>query len=345
MTDAQQEQDAAPQAGARFAWTRRHTLTVVVICAALILDTIDISIMNVALPPIKSELGFTEAGLSWVVNGYLVTFGGFLLLCGRIGDILGHRRMLIAGLVLFAASSLAAGLAPNAETLIVMRAVQGCGAALISPMTLALLARIFPEGPRAKAIAAWGMAAGLSGILGLVLGGLLTIGPGWRWIFLINVPISALVIAGVLLWIARDHRPARRTQRFDLTGAVLSTAGVTLLTIGIVQSSQTGWTSPTTLLPLIVGLALLAAFTLHEARAKDPLLPFTLLKIPNVAGANVTQALVGGGMFAILYIATLYQQEVLHYNPLQTGLGSRDPRAATSSTSSARPSSSASAWP
>ncbi|MFB9469645.1 MFS transporter [Nonomuraea salmonea] len=267
MTDAQQEQDAAPQAGARFAWTRRHTLTVVVICAALILDTIDISIMNVALPPIKSELGFTEAGLSWVVNGYLVTFGGFLLLCGRIGDI-----------------------------------------------------------------------------LGLVLGGLLTIGPGWRWIFLINVPISALVIAGVLLWIARDHRPARRTQRFDLTGAVLSTAGVTLLTIGIVQSSQTGWTSPTTLLPLIVGLALLAAFTLHEARAKDPLLPFTLLKIPNVAGANVTQALVGGGMFAMLYIATLYQQEVLHYNPLQTGLGSRDPRAATSPTSSARPSSSASAW-
>ncbi|MET7425984.1 MFS transporter [Dactylosporangium sp. NPDC005555] len=326
MTDAQQLRNDTPQAAvqekAPFVWTRRHTLIVVVICAAQILDTIDISIMNVALPQIKGELGFSEASLSWVVNGYLVTFGGFLLLCGRAGDILGHRRILLAGLGVFAVASLVAGLASDDWTLVAMRALQGCGAALISPMTLALLARIFPEGPRAKAIAAWGMAAGLSGIFGLAVGGLLTIGPGWRWIFLINLPVCAAVIVGALLWLDRDQRPAQRTQRFDLIGSVASTAGVLLLTVGIVQSSQEGWSAPQAIVPLAAGIALIAYFVLHEGRvAKDPLLPFSLVKIPSVVGANITQALVGSGMFAMLYVATLYQQEVLHYNPLQTGLG------------------------
>ncbi|MEV0637163.1 MFS transporter [Streptomyces sp. NPDC050619] len=315
MTDSQPVE-------AEFVWTRRHTLIVVVICAALVLDTIDISVMNVALPRIKDHLGFSEAGLSWVVNGYLVTFGGFLLLCGRVGDILGHRRVLLAGLVVFAVASLVAGLAPDPATLVAMRAAQGVGAALISPMTLALLARTFPEGPRAKAIAAWGIAAGLSGAFGLIVGGLLTVGPGWRWIFLINVPVSVVVILGVLRWLDRDRRAGRSTQRFDLVGSVASTLGVALLTVAIVQSSQEGWDSAQIIAPFIIGLALIAYFVLHEGRvAKDPLLPFSLIRIPNVAGANVTQALVGSGMFAMLYIATLYQQEVLHYGPLETGLG------------------------
>jgi EmrB/QacA subfamily drug resistance transporter len=324
MTDSQQEQNAPPLTAAEeaepFVWTRRHTLMLAVVCAALILDTIDISIVNVALPQMKAHLGFTEAGLTWVVNGYLVSFGGFLLLGGRAGDILGHRRVLLAGLGLFTMASLVAGLAPDASTLIAMRALQGCGAALISPMTLALLATIFPDGPRAKAIAAWGMAAGLSGVFGLVIGGLLTIGPGWRWIFLINVPLTLAVIGGTLLWLDRDQL-ARRSQRFDLAGAIVATLGVTLLTVGIVQSSQAGWGSPRAIVPLVAGLTLIAYFALHEGRAaKDPLLPFSLVKIPTVTGANITQALVGSGMFVMLYLVTLYQQDVLHYSALETGL-------------------------
>ncbi|PTA45213.1 MFS transporter [Micromonospora sp. RP3T] len=325
MTDSQQVQAVPQQASGQetpFVWTRRHTMIVLVICAALVMETIDVSIMNVALPPIKDEFGFTEADLSWVVNGYLVPFGGFLLLFGRVGDIFGHRRMLVAGVAIFAVASLVAGLAPNGNTLIVMRALQGVAAALISPMTLALLARTFPEGPRAKAIAAWGMAAGLSGVVGLIVGGLLTVGPGWRWIFLINVPVSLLVIVGVLRWLGHDQRPARRTQRFDLVGAIVSTVGVTLLTVGVLQVSEVGWGSARAIVPLTAGLALLAYFVFHETRvAEDPLLPASLIRIPNVAGANITQALVGSGMFAMLYIATLYQQDVLHYSPLQTGLG------------------------
>lgn len=325
MTDSRQEQDTpltTEEAEEQFVWTRRHTIMLAVICTALILDTIDTSIMNVALPQIKAQLGFTEAGLSWVVNGYLVTFGGLLLLCGRAGDILGHRRLLLAGLAVFFVASLGAGLAPDANTLIAMRTLEGCGAAMISPMTLALLATIFPEGPRAKAIAAWGMAAGLSGVLGNIIGGLLAIGPGWRWIFLMNIPVTLAVIIGALHWLAPDQPIARQGQRFDLAGAIAATLGVTLLTVGIVQSSQAGWGSPETFVPLAAGLVLLAYFVVYEGRiAKDPLLPFSLVKIRNVAGANTTQALVGSGMFVMLYLATLYQQDVLHYSPLQTGAG------------------------
>jgi EmrB/QacA subfamily drug resistance transporter len=322
MTDSQQAQGAPSRAAEEpFVWTGRHTLILVVICAASILDTIDISALNVALPTIKAELGFTEASLSWVVNGYLVTFGGFLLLFGRAGDVFGHRRVLLAGLAVFGVASAVAGITSDANTLIAMRALQGIGAAMITPMTLALVARSFPEGPRAKAIAVWGMTNALSGFLALVLGGVLTVGPGWRWIFFINVPLSVLIIIGTLVWLDRDRAPERR-KRLDLVGAVVATLGMSLLTIGIVQAGQSGWGATATIVPLVLGVLFVAYFVLHEGRlAKDPMLPFSLLKIPTVAGANLTQALVGAGMFVLTYVATLYQQDVLHYNALQTGLG------------------------
>jgi EmrB/QacA subfamily drug resistance transporter len=291
-----------------------------VVSAAHILETIDIAIVNVALPQMKATLGFTEAGLSWVVNGYLVTFGGFLLLCGRAGDILGKRRVLLVGLGLFTLASLVAGLAGDATTLVVMRGLQGVSAALISPMTLALLATIFPDGPRAKAIAIWGMISGVSSVVGLILGGLLTNGPGWRWIFLINVPVTIAVIVGTLVWL--DPDPKERQRRpFDVLGALFATAGITLLVYGIVQASQAGWGSASTIVPLAIAVVLIAYFVVHEAKVtKDPLLKLSLFKIPNVIGANLTQALVGSGMFVLFYIATLYQQDVLHYSSLQTGL-------------------------
>ncbi|HEY7595117.1 MAG TPA: DHA2 family efflux MFS transporter permease subunit [Actinophytocola sp.] len=321
MTDSRQDEAVAtPRAEQTFVWTRRHTLMLAVVAAAHILDTIDIAIVNVALPQMKASLGFSEAGLSWVVNGYLVAFGGFLLLCGRAGDILGKRRVLLIGLALFTVASLAAGLATDATTLVVMRGVQGAGAALISPMTLALLATIFPDGPRAKAIAIWGMISGVSGVVGLILGGLLTTGPGWRWIFLINVPVTIAVIVGAVVWLERDPANTRR-RPFDLLGAIIATAGMTLVVLGIVQASQAGWGAASTIVPLVIGVVLLGYLVLHEGRvAKDPLLPLSLFKIPTVTGANATQALVGSGMFVLFYIATLYQQEVLHYNSLQTGL-------------------------
>lgn len=321
MTDSRQEQDATSASAAPpFVWTRRHTLMLAVVSVAHILETIDIAIVNVALPQMRADLGFTEAGLSWVVNGYLVTFGGFLLLCGRAGDILGRRRVLLVGLALFTLASLVAGLASDATTLVVMRGLQGASAALISPMTLSLLATIFPDGPRAKAIAIWGMISGISSVVGLILGGLLTMGPGWRWIFLINVPVTLAVIAGTLGWLDRD--PAERKRRpFDVIGAIVATAGMTLLVYGIVEASQAGWGSSSTIVPLVAAVLLVAYFVVHEGKvAKDPLMPLSLFKIPTATGANVTQALVGSGMFVLFYIATLYEQTVLHYSSLQTGL-------------------------
>jgi EmrB/QacA subfamily drug resistance transporter len=295
-----------------FAWTPRHTTILVVLCVAQVLDGIDVTVVNVALPAIEHRLGFSEDTLSWVVNAYMVTFGGFLLLGGRAGDLLGRRTVFLAGLILFVLGSLASGLAHGSAFLVGARAVQGLAAALIAPMTLALIASHFPKGKaRDRAFAVWGGAYGLSSALGLLLGGLLVNGPGWRWIFLINVPVGAVVFVAALRCL-RPDRPARRHQRFDIAGAVTSTLGVGLLAYGVLAG---------TVVVLLASLLLLGAFLVHETRvAREPLVTFSLFRERSLAGANLVTAMRGAAMFALFYFATLYQQQVLGYSALKTGL-------------------------
>jgi EmrB/QacA subfamily drug resistance transporter len=304
-----------------FTWTRAHTIALVVLCVAQALDGVDVTVVNVALPSIQDQLGFSPASLSWVVNAYMVLFGGFLLLGGRAGDLLGRRRIFLGGLVLFTAASLASGLAPGPGFLVAARAAQGLAAALIAPMTLALIAVIFPEGAaRNRAFAVWGAVYGVSGALGLLVGGLLVNGPGWRWIFLVNVPIGLLVLAAAARWLPAD-RPAGRHRRFDATGAATSTAGVGLLAYAVLQAGTGGWGTAQTIGLLTGAGVLLGYFVIHETRiAAEPLVAFSLFRNRLLVGANLATALRGGAMFALFYFATLYQQQVLHYSALQTGL-------------------------
>ncbi|WP_283136433.1 MFS transporter [Rhizohabitans arisaemae] len=306
-----------------FTWDRGHTLALIVLCLAQVLDSVDATVVNVALPAIRHDLGFDPADLSWVVNAYMVPFGGFLLLGGRLGDLLGHRRILFAGIALFTVASSVAGFAQNAGTLIGGRALQGVGAALIAPMTLALIALIFPEGkPRNRALAAWGASTGVSTTVGLFAGGLLADGPGWRWIFFVNLPV------GLLLLVALRRLPVPETARtpgvrrdFDVVGAITSTAGVGLLAYAILQTESGSWGSARTPILLAVSLALIAYFIVHETRiAREPLIAFSLFRNRSVSGANAIQAVRGGAMFAVFYMLTLYLQEVLGHTALETGL-------------------------
>src|SRR5437764_1853192 len=275
------ENTAAPPAAAEaapFVWTSRLKIALAILCVGHILETVDITIVNVALPKIKVDLGFADADLSWVVNAYTVAFGGFLLLAGRAGDLLGRRRVFLGGLAVFTIASLVAGLAQNAIELVVMRAAQGLAAAFIGPMTLAMLAAAFPEGaPRNKAIGLWGMLSGVSASAGLLIGGLFVNGPGWQWIFLLNIPLGLGLIAASFKYLDAD-KATRRFHRFDVVGAVTVTAGLTLLAYGIVETTKDGWGAPATLVSLGAAVVLLAYFLIHEAFvAKEPLLSISLL--------------------------------------------------------------------
>jgi EmrB/QacA subfamily drug resistance transporter len=317
------EQDIQQSSGPmpRFAWTPTHTIALVVLCVAQALDGIDVTVVNVALPSIQDQLGFSQASLSWVVNAYMVLFGGCLLLGGRAGDLLGRRRVFLGGLVLFSAASLASGLAPNAGMLVAARAAQGLAAALIAPMTLALIAVIFPEGPaRNRAFAVWGAVYGVSSALGLLIGGLLVTGPSWRWIFLVNVPVGVVVLVAAARYLPAD-RPAGRHRRFDVIGAVTSTAGVGLLAYAVLQAGTGGWRTAQTISLLTGAGMLLGYFVIHETRvAAQPLVAFSLFGNRSLTAANAVTALRGGAMFALFYFATLYQQQVLHFSALRTGL-------------------------
>ena len=317
------EPKAMGEATTDFEWTRKHTITLTVLCLAAFLDAIDITVVNVALPAIKDGLGFSQSGLSWVVNAYLILFGGFLLLGGRVGDLLGRRRVFIWGVVAFTAASLGSGLAQNAGTLTVTRGLQGLAGAFVAPMTLAILNGVFPEGkPRDKAFGIWGGITGVAGSLGLVLGGLLGGGPTWRWLFYINIPIGIFMLLAAVRFMP-DDRPQRTTGRaFDLVGAVTGTGGISLLCYAIAQVDQHPWGSGRTVSLLIGAAMVLAYFVVHEARiASQPLVPLNLFANRSVLGANVVSALCGCAMFATFYLATLYQQQVLHFSALKTGLG------------------------
>ncbi|HEX6518524.1 MAG TPA: MFS transporter [Streptosporangiaceae bacterium] len=310
-----------PAAETAFTWTRRHVIALVVLCLAALLDAIDVTVVNVAMPAVKDALHFSEGGLAWMVNAYMVPFGGFLLLAGRAGDVLGRRRILIGGTALFTLSSLGSALAPNAAVMIATRAAEGLSAAFVVPTTLAMLSAVFPPGPaRNRAFALWGGGAAVAGTLGLIFGGLLVSAVGWRWIFFINIPVGAFVIAAALRSLPADVVSGPR-RRFDIAGTITVTAGASLLAYAVVQTGSHPWGSARTLGLLAGAIALIGYFLVHERFvAVQPLMPLALWRNRSVVGANVVSALLSSAVFAMFYSTTLYQQQVLGYSALRTGV-------------------------
>ncbi|MER7244466.1 DHA2 family efflux MFS transporter permease subunit [Kribbella sp. NPDC000426] len=289
-------------------------------CVSQFMVILDASIVNVALPSVQRDLGFTATSLAWVVNGYLLTFAGFMLLGGRAADLFGQRRMLVAGLFLFSASSLLAGLASAPGVLVAARVVQGVGAAMLAPATLAVLNTNFTaEGERARAFGAWSAAGGIGGMAGAVAGGAITTGLSWRWVFLINVPIGAALIGAAVLSLAGAR--ASRRERLDLVGAVTGTAGLAALIYGVMQCADHGWTSAYVVVPGVAGLLLLTIFVVVEARVARPMMPLRLFAIRKVAVGNGMLLLFGAIAIAMWYFTSLYLQDVLGYSALRSGLG------------------------
>src|SRR5882757_8894093 len=300
--------------------TRHGKLVLALLCAVAFLDFVDASIVNVALPSIRTDLGFSEQSLQWVPSAYLLTYGGFMLLGGRAADLLGRRRVLVSGTVVIAISSLLGGLAGSAGLLVAARLVQGIGAAMMLPAALSILTTTFKEGPeRHKALGVWGGVGGLASAAGVLLGGLLTEGPGWRWVMFVN-PVASVLVLGGIFWLISDDRRRAKLQNFDLRGAVLGTAGMLLLVFTLVKAPSQGWGATLTIAEFGGALALLAAFVRNEQRGKSPLLPLSIFRIRGLAAADVTQLIAFAGFLAMFYFLTLYMQNVLGYSPIQTGV-------------------------
>lgn len=303
-----------------FLATSRGKLTLAVLCAIAFLDFVDASIINLALPAIRRDLHMSVQNLQWIPSGYLLTYGGFMLLGGRAADLLGRRRVLMAGTFVFGAASLAGGLAPNSGTVIAARLVQGVGAAMMLPAALSILTTTFARGPeRNKALAAWGGMAGLGSAAGVLLGGLLTQGPGWRWVFLVKPPLAAIVLAAAFVLLEDDRRRGRLAN-FDILGALLATAGALLLVYALVRAPAVGWGSARTIGELAGAAALLAAFVVNEQRSSNPLLPLSIFRVKGLAAADITQLIGIAGMFAVFFFLTLYMQDILGFSPIRTGL-------------------------
>ena len=299
----------------------RKWLALVLLCATQFMVVLDIAIVNVALPTIKDSLHFGETSLSWVINAYTLTFGGLLMLGGRSADLLGRRRMFIVGLALFSGASLVCGLSTSETMLITARAVQGVGAAIISPAALSILTTTFEEGAeRNMALGIWGAIAGTGGAAGVLLGGVLTDQLNWSWIFYINVPVGALVIA-LGPRILRESRVDAAERAFDALGAVLVTAGLSLLVYALVQTVDHSWTAPRTIAEFVVAAALLVAFVATERRAASPLMPLQIFRNRSLAAANVVGLMLGASIFSMFFLLTLYMQQVLGYSALKTGIG------------------------
>jgi EmrB/QacA subfamily drug resistance transporter len=291
-----------------------------VLAVAFFMTIVDLTIVNVALPTIGRKLHFSESDLQWVVTAYGITFGGFLLLGGRAADLLGRRRILMVGLAIFSAASLAAGLATSSGFLIAMRGLQGFGAAVVLPAALSIVMNMFSEGAeRNKALGVWGGIGAAGATVGLIAGGLLTRYAGWQYIFFLNVPIgaAALLLAPRLV---PESRLDGVRRRFDPLGAVTVTGGLLLLVYAISKAPQAGWESTRTITLLAVSAALLLAFLLVETRAQAPLMPLRIFRLPTVAVANAVGFLLGGSFFAFIFIGTLYMQQVLGYSALQAGV-------------------------
>jgi EmrB/QacA subfamily drug resistance transporter len=301
----------------------RRWLALVLLAAAQFVVVLDASIVNVALPSIGSALDFSQDNLSWVVNAYTLTFGGFLLLGGRMADLLGRRRMFVAGLILFSVASLAGGLAQSDVWLIAARAVQGLGAALLSPAALSLVTEIFEEGAeRNKALGVWGAVAGSGGAAGVLLGGMLTEWAGWEWVLYVNVPIGiAAALLAPRLLPARESAPSQPSRHFDFAGAVTITAGLSLLVYSLVNANKAGWGSTETLVLLAIAAVLIAAFVFIERRTKAPLVPFPgIFRLRTIRGINITALLIAMALFSMFFFISLYMQQVLGYEPLEAGV-------------------------
>ena len=301
-------------------YQEKRWLALVLLSAAQFVVVLDASIVNVALPSIGEALDFSQENLPWVVNAYVLTFGGFLLLGGRTADLLGRRRVFMAGLMLVAVASLAAGFASTEGQLIAARAAQGLGAAIISPAALSIVTTIFSDGAeRNKALGVWGAVAGSGGAAGVLLGGILTDGLGWEWVLWVNVPVALAAFALAPRLIA-ESRSEAETRAFDVAGAVTVTAALSLLVYAVIDATSAGWGSFKTLGLIGIALLLFAAFVAIELRATKPLVPFSIFRLRTLTGANVVGILVGGSLFSMFYFISLYMQQVLGYSAIHAGL-------------------------
>lgn len=316
-TDASTAVDAAP--GTTLLRTRHGKLLLTLLCAVAFLDFVDASIVNIALPDIRRDLDFSVQGLQWVPSAYLLTYGGFMLLGGRLADLLGRRRILITGTALIGLSSLLGGFAQDPGVLVSARLAQGVGAALMLPAALSILTTSFNDpAERHTALGVWGGVGGLASAVGVFLGGILTDGPGWRWVLFVNPVAVALVLPAVYRLIPRDLR-GRQSSGFDLVGAALATGGMLLLVFALVKAPDQGWGSTRTILELVGASLLLAAFVLNERRHRDPILPLSIFRVKGLAAADITGLVAFAGLIAMFFFLTLYMQTVLHYSPIETG--------------------------
>jgi EmrB/QacA subfamily drug resistance transporter len=298
----------------------RRWLALALLAVAQFVVVLDASIMNIALPSISDDLGVPTEDLSWIINGYVLTFGGFLLLGGRLADLFGRRRIFVIGLVLFAAASLAGGLSATQGQLVAARAVQGLGGALLAPAALSLLTALFPPGAeRNKALGVWGAVAGSGAAAGVLLGGIITDALGWEWVLFINVPIG-VVTAALAFFLIKESRVEMAGRRFDLAGAAAVTGGLSLAVYAIVGAESAGWGSTRTIALFAGAFALLALFVVIERRTAAPLVPFSIFSLRTVRGANAAMLLVGGAMFGLFFFLSIYMQQVLGYSAVETGV-------------------------
>jgi EmrB/QacA subfamily drug resistance transporter len=318
---------APPLATSSVLATRRGKLVLAFLCAVAFLDFLDTSIVNVALPSIARDLHFSVQNLQWVLSGYVVTYGGFLLLGGRCADLLGRRRILVAGTALFGAASLAGGLAQNSGMLVGARLVQGLGAALMSPAALSILTTTFNYGTdRVKALGAWGAMAGMASVAGVFLGGVISAGPGWRWVLFVNLPVCALVLVAAFRLLdgsqADGSHPesfGAKISSFDTPGAVLGTGGMLVLIYALVRAPDVGWGTARTIGELAAAAVLLVAFAFNERRRRSPLVPLSIFRIKGLAAADATMVIAIAGFYAVFFFVTLYMQDVLGFSALRSG--------------------------
>jgi EmrB/QacA subfamily drug resistance transporter len=298
----------------------RRWTALILLCVAQFIVVLDASIVNVALPSIGTALDFSEENLPWVVNAYVIAFGGFLLLGGRAADLLGRRRVFMAGLIVVGVASLAAGFASTQGQLIAARAAQGLGAAIVSPAALSIVANLFKDGAeRNKALGAWGAVAGSAGAAGVLLGGILTDSLGWEWVLWVNVPVAAIALAFTPGLIG-ESRSESATRHFDAAGAVTVTAGLSVLAYAFLDASSSGWGSTKIVGLLALSVALLGIFVAIELRSKAPLVPFRIFRIRTLTGANVAGLLLGASLFSMFFFISLYMQQVLGYSAIHAGL-------------------------
>jgi EmrB/QacA subfamily drug resistance transporter len=298
----------------------RRWTALILLCMAQFVVVLDASIVNVALPSIGRGLHFSEQNLPWIVNAYVITFGGFLLLGGRAADLLGRRRVFMAGLVVVAVASLAAGFAATQGELIAARAAQGLGAAIISPSALSIVTTLFRDGAeRNKALGAWGAVAGSAGAVGVLLGGVLTDSLGWEWVLWVNVPVSLIALA-LTPGLIPESRAEATTRHFDAAGAVTVTAGLSVLAYALLDASSAGWGSTKIIGLLASAVILLGAFVAIEQRSVSPLVPFRIFRLRTLTGANVVGLLLGASLFSMFFFISLYMQQVLGYSPIHAGL-------------------------